>query len=104
MAPLPVRIMERIFPNGPWLMSSAANHPMPPARAVRDVRLGRRRRPDRVGVSPAADHEVLVNERQEYRRAGRDTAPLGDPLIELGDDFAYLLLTAQARRRLGEPL
>src|ERR1700689_5099340 len=104
MAPLPVRVIEKIFQNGPWLMSPTANHAMPPVSAVRDVRLGRRRRRDRVGVSPAADHQVLVNERQEYRRAERDTAPLGDPLIELGDDFAYLLLTAQARRRLGEPL
>jgi hypothetical protein len=57
-----------------------------------------------VPLAPLADQQVLVHERQEQRRVGRDPAPLGDPAVEVRDHVADLLLGGQVLDRRGQPL
>jgi hypothetical protein len=57
-----------------------------------------------VPLAPFADQHVPVQERQEQRRAGRDPAPLDDAPVEVRDDVADLLLTAQFLDRGGQLL
>jgi len=42
-----------------------------------------------------ADQRVRIHQRQVYRRALRDPAPLDDPPVEVRDDIPDLLLAAQ---------
>lgn len=62
---------------------------------------GSGRRGSGLAVPPLADHEFLICQRDEDGRAEGHDAPVHDPLVQVGDSVAHLLLGAEEVEILG---